>query len=412
MSDIHIGPLDPASWDQCIEIGRVVFGDSVSPEVAAAEHSVLADDRVVVATEGGPGGRLVGSTGSYQFHLTVPGGVTVPVAGVTNVGVLPTHRRRGIFRQLMQRQHDDFAAAGTAVSILNASDARIYGRIGYGMASRYALVRVRSGAGFVQEVPQRNLRLLRSADALDVLPGLYEAARLARPGTVSRSQAWWAMLLGPTENWKAGGHHEVVIVEPDGDDPGGYALYQAKHLHDDPFDEKIRLHVREVVAATQDTHAALWRYLLDVDLVDVVECAVPLDDPLLWRLGDPRAFGPVGMGDYLFLRILDVPAALSQRRYRSDVDLVIGVVDPFRPAGAAAGTFRLEGGREGATCGVTDAKPDVVMGVDALGSLYLGGVDAAVLADAGRLDERRPGAVAGLALAFQSGRAPFCATHF
>lgn len=412
VTEIHIGPLNPESWDQSFEIGRIVFGDTVSPEVAAAEHSVLSDDRVIVATEVGPGGRLVGSTGSYAFDLTVPGGVTVPVAGVTNVGVLPTHRRRGIFRQLMQRQHDDLSAAGTPIAILNASDARIYGRIGYGMASRYALVRVRSGASFVGDVPGRNLSLWRSADVHGVLAGLYEAARLVRPGTVTRSEAWWQMLLGPTENWKAGGHHEVVVVEPEGDDPGGYALYRAKHLSEDPFGEKIRLEVREVVAATSDTHAALWRYLLDVDLVDVVEATVPVDDPLLWRLGDPRALGPRGTGDYLFARILDVPAALSRRRYRCDLDVTIGVVDPFRPDGAAAGTFRLEAGGDGAACERTDANPDVVMGVDVLGSLYLGGVDAAVLADAGRIDERRRGSVEALALAFGSARAPFCATHF
>jgi len=170
--------------------------------------------------------------------------------------------------------------------------------------------------------------------------------------------------------------------------------------------------VREVVAATSDTHAALWRYLLDVDLVDVVEATVPVDDPLLWRLGDPRALGPRGTGDYLFARILDVPAALSRRRYRCDLDVTIGVVDPFRPDGAAAGTFRLEAGGDGAACERTDANPDVVMGVDVLGSLYLGGVDAAVLADAGRIDERRRGSVEALALAFGSARAPFCATHF
>jgi predicted acetyltransferase len=253
---------------------------------------------------------------------------------------------------------------------------------------------------------------MRSADDHGVLADLYEAARLVRPGTVTRTTAWWKMLLGPTENWKAGGHHEVVVVEPEGDDPGGYALYRAKHLNEDPFGEKIRLEVREVVAATQDTHAALWRYLLDVDLVDVVEGAIAVDDPLLWRLSDPRALGPRGTGDYLFARILDVPSALSQRRYRCDVDVVIEVVDPFRPDGAASGTFRLEAGVDGAMCERTDANPDVVMGVDVLGSLYLGGVDAAVLADARRIDEHRVGAVEALALAFSSARAPFCATHF
>lgn len=408
-ADLVIEPLDPSRWAASYEVTRVVFGAVVDPAVADAERSILDPDRVLVATEAGvEGSPVVGSTGSYRFEVTVPGGGVLDCAGVTNVGVLPTHRRRGIFSRLMARQHDDLAAEGLALAVLNASEAGIYGRLGYGMASRFRSVRVRPQAPFTGPAPQRRLELLRSADARHVLPPLYEAARRGRPGTLSRSDAWWDMFVGPVRMWKGGGHHEVVVAHPEGDDPGGYALYTATS---DELD-RVRLSVREVVAATPDTQAALWRYLLDVDLVDVIEASVPLDDPLLWRLADPRALGVHGERDFLFVRLLDVPAALAARRYRTEVDVVLDVADTFRPDGAAAGRFRLEAGPDGASCAPTGAAADLALDVSALGSLLLGGVDASVLAAAGRLVEVRPGRLAPAAAAFGWSPLPFCATNF
>ena len=408
-ADVTVVPLDPARWAESIEIDRVVFAEPLDPAVADAEHSILADDRVLVAVEGDPAsGTIVGTTGSYRFELTLPGGGAIDCAGVTNVGVLPTHRRRGIFRQLMTRQHDAFAEEGLALAVLNASDAAIYGRLGYGMASRFRWVRVRPQSAFVEGAPTRRLELFRSADARQLLPPLYEAARLVRPGTLSRGRAWWDMFLGPVQMWKGGGHHEVVVAHPEGDDPGGYAMYTATA----DATGRLTLSVREVVAATDATHAALWRYLLDIDLTDAVEATVPLDDPLLWRLADPRALGVRAERDFLFLRVLDTAALLAARRYRSDLDVVLEIADPFRPDGAAAGRFHLRAGGEGAQCAATTAPADLVMDVGVLGSLVLGGVDATVLAAAGRISERRRGAVAAVATAFGWSPAPFCATNF
>lgn len=408
-ADYTIEPLDPSRWESSYEVTRLVFGAGIDPAVADAERSILDDDRVLVATDAAAvGSPIVASTGSYRFELTVPGGALVDCAGVTNVGVLPTHRRRGIFSRLMARQHDDLAAEGLALAVLNASEAGIYGRLGYGMASRFHSIRVRPPAAFVHPAPPRRLELLRSAEARRLLPPLYEAARRSRPGTLSRSDAWWDMFVGPVRMWKGGGHHEVVVAHPEGDDSGGYALYTATS---DELD-RIRLSVREVVAATPDTHAALWRYLLDVDLVDVVEASVPLDDPLLWRLVDPRALGVHAERDFLFVRVLDTPAALAARCYRTDLDVVLDVADPFRPDGAAAGCFRLQGGPDGASCSPTDADADLALDVSALGSLLLGGADASTLAAAGRITELRAGRLDAVATAFAWSPLPFCATNF
>lgn len=406
---LHLASLDPARWAESIEIDRVVFAESIDPAVADAEHSILDDDRVLVAIDGDPAtGAIVGTTGSYRFALTLPGGEAIDCAGVTNVGVLPTHRRRGIFRSLMVAQHDALAAEGLAVAVLNASDAAIYGRIGYGMASRFRWVRMRPAAPFTRPVSPRRLELLRSAAAREVLPPLYEAARLVRPGTLSRSDAWWDMFVGPTRMWKGGGHHEVVVAHGTDGDPGGYAMYTATA----DATGRLTVVVREVVAATDATHAALWRYLLDIDLADVVEATVPLDDPLLWLLADPRALGVRAERDFLFVRVLDTAAALAARRYRAEVDVVVDIADPFRPHGAAAGRFHLQGGPDSARCTPTDAPPAVAMDVSALGSLVLGGADAGVLAAAGWVTELHAGALAPVATAFGWSPAPFCATNF
>ena len=408
-AEFRIESLDPARWAESYEVTRVVFGAPVDPATADAEHSVLSDERVLVAVDPAlDGSPIVGSTGSYRFEVTLPGGDTIDAGGVTNVGVLPTHRRRGIFARLMARQHDDLAAEGLALAVLNASEAGIYGRLGYGMASRFRSVRLRPQAPFVGPAPQRRLELLRSADARHVLPSFYEAARRRRPGTLSRSDAWWDMFVGPVRMWKGGGHHEVVLAHPEGDDPGGYAIYTTTSDEAD----RITVRVREVVATTPDTHAALWRYLLDIDLADVVEAAVPLDDPLLWRLADPRALGVSTERDFLFARVLDAPVALAARRYRTEVDVVLDVADPFRPDGAAAGRFRLEGGPDGASCSPTNAEADLALDVSALGSLLLGGADASVLAAAGRITAARTDRLDGVATAFGASPLPFCATNF
>ena len=76
----------------------------------------------------------VATAGTYDHRIRIPGG-DIPIAGVTLVGVHPSHRRRGILRELMRRQLDDAHERGEAVAVLWASEAAIYGRFGYGMAT-------------------------------------------------------------------------------------------------------------------------------------------------------------------------------------------------------------------------------------------------------------------------------------
>lgn len=403
-----IRPIEPDEWPAACEVTRTVFGERPSEDKEQAEAAILPMDRVLVAHE--PGGGIVASVASYPFELTLPGGTGIASAGITNAGVLPTHRRRGLLRALMKSQLDDVAARGEPLALLNASEAAIYGRFGYGLASRYAARRVRpERAHFVVDGSVRPVRMNQARYERDRLVELYEATRSMRPGTVSRSDQWWDMLLGPVRMWKGGGHFEVALVEPEGQDPGGYALYSMAPPSDGDW---FTLEIRELVASTPATYAALWRFLVHVDLVSTITADVPTDDLLPWMLTDCRAAETTQLRDFLFVRVLDSVAALTARRYSQEIDLVLEVHDDFRPEGAASGRYRLTGGPDGAVCERTGSSADVSMGVAELGSLLLGGVRAGWLHDAGRLEVNSPVAVAALDRAFPWSPEPFCATRF
>ena len=417
---IAVRPLVEADWPAVLRVTNVVFGQAGSAEHDAVEQQLLESDRVFVADTGGDAGDegVVGSTASYPFRLTVPGGRDVPVGGVTNVGVLPTHRRQGILRAMMLCQLDDLAGRGEVAAVLNASEAGIYGRFGYGLASRYAVLHLDParvawlGDGSASAAP--GVRLRRGSEVVDELRARYDATRLDRPGSLTRSEAWWSMLVGEVEIWKGGGPFEAVLVDGDDgvddevdDGPGGYALYRPVWKGDD-----LVIDVREVVASSPAQHLALWRYLTSIDLATRVAVEAALDDPLPWALLDPRVVRTREVRDFLFARLLDVPAALSARTYPVEVDVVFDVHDPVRSD--VAGRYRLRGGPDGATCeriAATGPASDVELGVTELGALWLGGVAPSWLAASGRL-HARPEVVARLDLAMRSTPEPFCATRF
>jgi predicted acetyltransferase len=398
-----------ATW---FDVVAKAFGQARADDAhSRAERLVLPEDRATGAFA--PGGGMVGATGAYGFGLVVPGGATVPAAGVTDVAVLATHRRRGVLRAMMAHQLDDAAARGEAVAVLNATEATIYGRFGYGMASRYAVWQLDPRAtAFASPAPVRAVRFVPQDEAAAVVAPLYDASLGARPGQVARPPAWWDLLLGQTETWKGGGQFFVAVVDPDpdgpdGPEPGGYALYS---LAEGGPGGRFRLVLRELVSASDETAAALWRFCLDVDLVTEVVAEVAVDEPLLWRLADSRAARSREVRDYLFVRVLDVEASLAARRWAAPVDLVLEVADGFRPQ--VAGRYRVRGDRTTSSCEHTDAPADLALDVADLGSLLLGGFAPSALAAGGRVRECRPGALARADAAFPWAPAPFCATRF
>jgi len=342
----------------------------------------------------------VGVTGNFPFTMTVPGGTTLDVPGVTWVSVIPTHRRRGVLRALLAAQHRRFVEDGTAVSILTASEGAIYGRFGYGPATTRRSVQIdRRLVAFRPGAPDpAGVRLVDASQAREHAPAVHHRWCARTPGALSRSPAWWDHRFLDRENSREGGSALFHLVHPD-----GWAAYRI-------YDAERRCRVRDLVAVTDEAHVALWRVLLGLDLVRTITThACPLDDPLPFLLADPRQIRTTDLEDGVWIRLLDVPAALSARRYAADVDVSIEVHDAFLGRG---GRFRLRGGPDGACCAPTDRLPDAHIEIAALGSLYLGGNRALALSRADLLRVRDHQVMLALANGFGTDRSPQHGTEF
>lgn len=363
------------------------------------------------------GSEIVGTTGAFSFDLTLPGGPITPVAGVTAVTVRPTHRRRGLLRGMMERQLDDVVSRGEALAILTASESVIYGRFGYGMASTSTFWRLATQGTELSRRPDPGgrVRLVDAEEAARLVPEVYDRARRRHPGALSRSERFWQRWFLDREAWRDGGTARFYAVhESASGEVGGYAAYRRKEgpwRHGLADDELV---VEELDATDDEVEAALWQLLIETDLVGTLRAkGRPVDEPLRWRLADPRRLAVTDTVDHLWARIVDVPAALSARRYGVDGALTFALTDRFRPD--TEGTYRLEGGPDGAACeptGTIGTDADVALDVADLGALYLGGVQATALGRAGRIEERTPGALQRADALFLSSPAPWCCTEF
>jgi predicted acetyltransferase len=370
------------------------------------------------------GDTAVGTAGIFSFRMRVPGAL-IPVAGVTMVAVLPSHRRRGILSALMRRQLADIRDRGEAVAALFASESGIYGRYGYGRASWHAYFRVAGGEGAMAPGapvdPGLRLRLAEPGSARADVAKVYDQVLAERPGVFARNDAWWDRALTEPGDGPGDAPLRCLLAEDDAG-PRGYALFTAVSRWDEPaFLPDSSLDVQEVMTADPAAAAAVWGNLLSRDLTTGFTAAMrPVDDPLLHLLADPRRLR-VQVSDGLWARLVDVGKALAQRRYASAADVVIEVTDGL--LGENQGRWRLSTGTgdQGgafpagglpATCERTTASPDLTLPVHALGAAYLGGTRLGALARAGLVTEHRPGAVAALSTALSWEPAPWCPMIF
>ncbi len=409
--DVELRAIEPA---ELTELGRVfgtVFGEPWPQGWVEDLRRVFEFDRSLCGFDAGA---MVATIGAYTFQLTVPGGAQVPTSGLTLASVLPTYRRRGIMRAMIARHFEDVLARGETVSVLTASESLLYGRFGYGIATRQAHLVIDRRNAALRPSPgdTGRVRLLGVDEAARALPGVFERVRRTWPGQVSRSPAWWEMWLGDPP-WLRGDWERPVLVvhEPPGGEPDGYASYRQRPLWTDGLPDG-RLRVDELLAENPEAAVGLWSFCLDLDLTVTVELRDrPLDEPLHWLLVDPRRLRTTQVADFLWLRLLDLPAAMRARRYATAGRLVLEVADALVPANQ--GRFVLEGGPDGATCQrAGQDEPDVLLDVADLGAVYLGGVRFASLARAGRVAEGHPGGVARADAMFATDRAPWCSTDF
>ena len=352
-------------------------------------------------------GTVAGGAGAFDFTLTVPGG-DLRTAGVTVVGVLPTHRRRGILRALMRAQLDDAYERGEPLAALWASEETIYGRFGYGLASFCGEITLaHEHNSFAQPFePQGTLRLIDADDALEAIPPVFERIRPEWPGMFSRNRLWWENreIADPEERRDGAGPKRWVAYERDGS-LEGYAVYR----HKPGFEAgttNAELRVLEAFGTTPEALRDVWAYLLAIDWIATTKSfLLPPDHALFMLLATPRR-ARYRMGDGLWVRVLDVGAALSGRVYQGDEPIVFEVADEFCPWNE--GRWKLEGGRAERT----KDEPDLRLPVQSLGSALLGGVSFASLRRAGRLAELKDGAIARGDSLFRWDRHPWCPEIF
>jgi predicted acetyltransferase len=408
MSDIELRPVEGDEVKEFAAAFGISFGWDVEEKDLPFWRWLQEGGRTLAAFQDG---KIVATAGIISFELTLPGLTTAPSGGVTIISVLPTHRRRGILRSIMSRQLEDMRERGEHTGILWASESIIYGRFGYGLATNQADLKIRRAHGVLDRAPEApgSIRLLERDEAAGILPPIYDRFRRQIPGQIDREPGWWKEYLEDNPRDRRGASRRYYAVYSDGGDQG-YAAYRIKNEWPGGIPSGTA-NVNDLVATTPGAYRALWRYLLDLDLVDTLSVgARPLEEPLRWMLADPRRLRFEDVGDAIWLRVADVTGALEDRRYMVEGTLTLQVADSFCPENT--GTYRLEGGPGGARCRRVDGDADLALDITDLGAAYLGGTRVGTLATSGRVEELRPGALRLADAMFASDIAPWCDHHF
>ena len=396
----ELRPATPDDWEPMIKVLQGAFNDD-DFEVSEAEKGLFEPERTVLAvTDEG----IAGVSAAFTRDMVVPGGI-VPAAHVTQVSVGATHRRQGLLRRMITQLHSDALALGEPIAVLWASEGKIYQRFGYGLATTRLTIEatqreltlrdpVAPGEGRLRAVP---------ADSPGEMRKVFDEVCADRPGWSVRDDRWWANVLDDTKSRRGGATALRAAVHDGPDGVDGYVLWRVKSEWSAGGPGGV-VQIRELIANTPEAYRALWRFALSVDLTRSTRYAMaPVDEPLQYLVDEPRRLGTT-VSDGLWVRVLDVPRALSARRYAAPVDVVIEVEDGDIPANAAR--WRLVGDRDGAACTRVEEPADLSCHVHALGSAYLGGTPLAALAAGGRVRELRAGALAPASVAFGWHRAP------
>jgi predicted acetyltransferase len=362
-------------------------------------------------------GRWIATLATEARRLSVPGsaGTTEEVVadGVTGVSVSATHRRRGLLTAMLGASQQAARDRGEPVSILIAAEWGIYGRYGYAPASDQTdyIYYPRRPHAAIAPSGTGTVRQIEPDEAAGFAATLYDRARRQRVGQIDRPGDWWSRRLGldgyerPAETRP----HWIVREGPDG--PDGLLAWRV--TGDFEVDGTMgSLEVQDLIAANDDAYRDLWAYLSGIDLIGEISLpAGPVDESARWLTGDGRALRAAHTGDGLWLRLLDVPAALAARRYAVADRLVLDVLDAA-PGGYGQGRFALDGGPDGAQCSTTTESADLQVTQPALAAVYLGGRSLRQVAVAGGVVEVRPGALARADAMLATATAPWNATMF
>ncbi|MGW4029058.1 GNAT family N-acetyltransferase [Streptomyces sp. NPDC004838] len=393
--------LRPTEWDAWYAGLERASGGSKGTEHRELVRGLTDFDRSLAAFDGD---ECVGTAGSFGFEVTVPGGGLVPFAGVTMVSVAATHRRRGILTSMMRRQLDDIREWGEPLAMLKASEPAIYGRFGYGVASRQLKAEIDTSRVRLEALPADvdavRLRQVAPIDATAECESVYARAVPSRPGMPARLPGWDTLQVFDRD---PASPLQCVLAERDGE-VTGYALFRHRSAWD-VYGPKGTVELQDLHALEPSSGAALWRFLFGIDLTSTLSLDNrPVDEPLFHLVSDPRRCG-LRVWDGLYVRPVDVGAALAARTYRVPVDVVLEVEDSFCPWNE--GRWRLSGDAKGAVCERTADAADVVLSVRELGAMYLGGAALRELEAAGRVRAVSRAAAEAASLAFGGEVAPW-----
>jgi predicted acetyltransferase len=422
--EYEIRPISADEYGGFLRVHEHAFATSPASEIRREraarqfelDRSLAAFDAALPADEA-----LVGTTGVYSLRMTVPG-ATLPVAGVTAVSVLPSHRRRGVLRSLMHRQLADIAASGDEpIAALWASETPIYARYGYGRATAHGYFRFERGEGAMAATtpvdPALTLRLAEPQAVTAELAKVFDTVLPTQPGFFARSPGdWWGRVLHDVPEERHGFSPLRCVLAEDGSGVRGYALYTTRAGWDEALSlPNGSLVVREVIAVDPAAGAALWHNLLTRDLITTVTAEYrSAEDPLLYQLLDQRR-ARLQASDGIWVRIIDLRSALTRRAYSGPVDVVLEVTDELLADNAGRWRLRVDApGGPGAdvSCERTDEPADLALDIRELGAAYLGGTRLGTLGAAGLVREFRPGALVRLSSAMTWDPAPWCPQNF
>ncbi|MCW7945292.1 hypothetical protein AAW14_25665 [Streptomyces hygroscopicus] len=402
-TDVRV--LRQHEWDGWYQnLVRAFGGVDESPEEREFWRSNVEYHRFLGSWDGEV---CAGTAGAFTFRLTVPGGASVPAAGITMVSVAATHRRRGVLTSMMRRQLDDIRTWGEPLAVLVASEPAIYGRFGYGAATFQIGAEIdtsRVQLSVPAGTDEVRLRYADPVDVLDACEAVYARLVPGRPGMLARKPGWERLrVLDPESERDGASPLQCVVAERDGAITG-YARFRTK-LDSGVGGHNGTVTLTDLAALDPASDAALWRFLFGIDLTTTLAVrGRPVDEAWQHLVSDIRRCRP-RLRDSLHLRLVDVGAALEARTYQTPVDVVFDVEDAFCPWNT--GSWRLTGDAKGASCVRTADAADLALSVRELGSAYLGGVPLTALAAAGRVRELCQGALVEASLAFGSAVAPW-----
>jgi predicted acetyltransferase len=402
---------DPETLRAWIRPVSTAFADDYTDAMFEIDRQLWEPDRLIGAKDGES---WVGGAVAYSMRLNVPGG-TVRAAGLSDVGVAPSHRRRGILTRMMRWLLDQAAERGEPVSILHASEGGIYPHFGYGLATLQGTFEAEQSVfRFAMPAePLGRVRLVDGDEAMRLVPPLFEAVFDDRVGEVSRTPDKWRLQLLADDPWRRNIGIKFTALLEVGGEPRGYAIYRVKSDWSDRGPKNV-LTVLEVTGLDPAAERALWEWLAGIDLIKTITAwrlAVP--STLFLQLREPRRLG-LSVGDGLWLRLVDLPAALEARSFAGAGSVTFEVADSFMPANAGRWTLSVPGdrGEVSVARAAAGVEPDLLLDTSDLATVYLGAFTFADLARAGRVGECRDGAIADADRLFATATVPWSSTMF